>query len=66
MFIHVGLAYWLFLECITYYCIKSLQHAFNSHFSTGTYPCINKAIHVLLMHGFGTLNILVPGHYILQ
>ena len=26
--------------------------------------CINKAIHILLMHGFGTLNILILGHYI--
>ena len=43
------------------YGIKSM-HAFNSHVSTSTNPCINKAIHMLLMHGFGTLIILVPGH----
>ena len=45
-----------------YYCIKTVPHAFNSQVSTSTNPCINKTIHVLLMHGFSTLNILVPGH----
>ena len=48
------------------YCTKSVQHAYNSHVSSSTNPCVNKAIHVLLMQGFGTLNILVLGHYILQ
>ena len=32
-----------------------------SHVSTR----INKANHMLLMHGFGTLSIHIPGHYIL-
>ena len=41
-----------------YVCIKSTLHTFNSHVSTGTNPCINKAIHMLLMHRFGTLNTL--------
>ena len=26
-------------------------------------PCINNARHVLLMHGFGTLNALIQGYY---
>ena len=43
-------------------CIKSLTHACNSHVSMNTNPCSNKAVHVLLLHGFGTLNILVLGH----
>ena len=48
-----------------YNCIKSVPHTFNSHVSTGTNPtCIYKAIHMLLMHRYGSLNILVPGHYI--
>ena len=25
-------------------------------------PRINKAIHIMLMHGFGTLNTLLPGY----
>ena len=29
-----------------------------------TNPYINKAIYILLMHGFGTLNTLVSGHHI--
>ena len=29
-------------------------------------PCINKAIHMILLHRFGTLNILVLDHYILR
>ena len=41
-----------------------ILHAFNSHVSTGASPCINEAIHMLLMQRFGTLNILVPGNYI--
>ena len=28
---------------------------------TSEKPCINKAIHVLLMHGYATFNIIVPG-----
>ena len=28
--------------------------------------CINKANHVLLMHRFGILNTLIPGHYIMR
>ena len=42
-----------------------MPHAFNSLFQTGTNPCINKAIHMLLMQQFDTLNALVRGQYIL-
>ena len=45
---------------------QSVLHAFNSHVSTGINPCINRAIYVLLMHGFGTLNTLFLGYYSLQ
>ena len=34
---------------------KNVSHAINSHVLTGKNPCINTAIHVLLMHGFCTL-----------
>ena len=50
--------------------MKSVPHAFNSHvsnkFLTGTSPCTNKAIYMLLMHGFGTLNTLILGDNILR
>ena len=39
-----------------YFCIKSAPHAFNRH-----KPCINKAIQVLLMHGFDTLKYTHSG-----
>ena len=41
-----------------------MLHACNGHVSTSTNPCINKAIQVWLMHGFGTLTKLIPGHFI--
>ena len=28
---------------------------------TGEKPCINKEIHALLMHGYATFNMLIPG-----
>ena len=34
-----------------------MPNAFNNTVSTGTKLCINKAIHVLLIHGFGTLTL---------
>ena len=34
-----------------------MPDAINSHVLTDKTPCINKAIHVLLMHGFSTLDI---------
>ena len=33
------------------------------YISTGTDPCIDKAIHMLLMHKFGTLNTLIPAQF---
>ena len=33
----------------------------NSRASTGEKPCINSAIHALLMHGYATFNLIVPG-----
>ena len=42
-------------ELNEYYCRKTVSHAINSHVLTSTNPCINKAIHVLLMHGFAVL-----------
>ena len=42
-----------------------MPHTLNSHVSNGTIPYSNKAIHVLLMHPFSTLNMLVLGHYML-
>ena len=36
-----------------------MSHAINSHVLTGKTPCINQAIHELLMHGFGTLHIRI-------
>ena len=38
-----------------------MSQAINSHVLTDRNPCINKANHVLLVHGFATLIILVPG-----
>ena len=47
-----------------YYCIKSSAHVINSRALTGEKPCINNAIHALLMHGYATFNMLIPGHRI--
>ena len=41
------------------YCIKI--RVTYSHVLTDTYQCINKAIHELLMHGLGTIDILTLG-----
>ena len=40
---------------------KAVSHVINSRALTGEKPCINKAIHALLMHGYATFNMLVPG-----
>ena len=40
------------------------KHVINSYALTGEKPCINKAIHALLMHGYATFNMLIPGHRI--
>ena len=39
----------------------SKLHVVNSRALTGEKPCINKAIQALLMHGYATLNMIVPG-----
>ena len=39
-----------------------MSHVINSHASTDERPCINKAIHALLMHGYATFNMFVKGH----
>ena len=36
-----------------------MSHTINSHVLTGRNPCINKAIHVLLKHGFVVLHISI-------
>ena len=38
-----------------------MSHVINSSALTGKKPCINKAIHALLMHGYATFNMLIPG-----
>ena len=38
-----------------------MSHVINSCALTGEKPCINKAIHALLMHGYATFNMIVPG-----
>ena len=38
-----------------------MPHVINSNALTGEKPCINKAIHALLMHGYATFNMPVPG-----
>ena len=39
-----------------------MPYVINSRALTGEKPCINKAIQVLLMHGYVTFNMLVLGH----
>ena len=41
---------------------KAVSHVINSRALTAEKPCINKAIHALLMHGYATFNMTVPGH----
>ena len=38
-----------------------MSHVINSRALTDEKPCINKAIHALLMHGYATFNMIVPG-----
>ena len=40
---------------------KKVSHVINSRALTGEKPCINKAIHALLMHSYATFNTIVPG-----
>ena len=42
-----------------------MSHVINSRALTGEKPCINKAIHALLTHGYATFNMIVPGPQIL-
>ena len=42
-----------------------MSHVINSHASTSEKPCIHKAIHALLMHGYATVNMVVLGPQIL-
>ena len=37
----------------------AVSHVINIRALTGEKPCINKAIHALLMHGYATFNIIV-------
>ena len=39
---------------------KAVSHVINSRALTGEKPCINKAIHALLMHGYASFNMIVP------
>ena len=45
---------------------KVVPHVIKSRALTGEKPCINKAIHALLKHGYATFNMVVPGPQILQ
>ena len=40
---------------------KSVSHVVNSRALTGEKPCINKAIHALLIYGYATFNMFIPG-----
>ena len=39
-----------------------MSHVINSRALTGEKPCINKAIHALLMHGYATFIMSYRGH----
>ena len=39
-----------------------MSHVITSRALTGEKPCNNKAIHALLMHGYATFSMIVPGH----
>ena len=43
---------------------KKQCHVINSRALTREKPCINKAIHTLLMHDYATFSMLIPGHRI--
>ena len=40
---------------------KTVSHIINSRTLIGEKPCINKAIHALLMRGYATFNMIVSG-----
>ena len=41
--------------------LKAVSHVINSRALTGEKLCINKAIHTLLMQGYATFDMIVPG-----
>ena len=43
--------------------LKDVSHAIYSHALSGTNPCINKAIHMLLIYGFAVLRISILDGY---
>ena len=47
--------------CNNHYCVSQV---INSRALTGEKPCINKAIHALLMHGYAPFNMIVPRPHI--
>ena len=49
--------------CFIIFSQKAVSQAINSHVLTGKNPCINQAIHMLLMHIFCTLHIRILGHH---
>ena len=57
------LGYFLRNELVLTYFIayKSVLHVIYSRALTGEKPCINKVIHALLMNGYATFNMFVPG-----
>ena len=42
---------------------KALSYAIKSHVLISKNPCINQAVHVLLMNGFCTLHIRILGRH---
>ena len=46
-----------------YYCIKCRVARYQQPCFKRQNPCINQAIHVLLMHSFGTLHIRILGRH---
>ena len=42
--------------------LKAVSHVINSRALNGEKLCTNKAIHALLMRGYATFNMIVPGH----
>ena len=46
---------------MTIIAYKAVPQVINSRALTGEKPCIYKAIHLLLMRGYATYNMLIPG-----
>ena len=40
---------------------KAVSHVINNRALTGEKPCVYKAIHALLTHGYATFIMIVPG-----